>query len=352
MMTADEAQILIGRRKDAGAGLLPQEQDGQGRHLRVVAIGDRPALLRTCLPAHAQARFQRKSTGKAQVLGMETCREAQVIAKLVLTLRIALAEQEVLIGIAQGQKIIGHTIAVGIGHIGAVVAVEHTGLHMEGLQQRPRPQAETRRVLAVVLAAKGVAVLLRKGLRGAELPGDIARLIAQEIVLIVAVLVMAYAESRLQEAVFVEAEDMADARQTDLARDVSILIGVGKEVGLVDLLPKEVNAAQATHPKDRDAAQLGLAQIELEREVLIVGRGAGACGGETGDAVAVGGNVGAVVLSRKRPLGHRFQTREGAHLGGELVLIGIAIAEVDVKDSREGIAILGREGTREEVTGA
>ena len=145
---------------------------------------------------------------------------------------------------------------------------------------------------------------------------------------------------------------MLHPHQPDGVGEEGVVVGVGEQVVLVDLVAQEVDGAGAAHAEELEAAQLGTAQVHLEGEVLVVGDRAGARGGHAGDAVAVAHQVTGTVLPAERPLGHELQAAEGAYLRGELMLVAVAGAEVHVEHRSIGVAIFGRKGAGEEVAGA
>lgn len=97
-------------------------------------------------------------------------------------------------------------------------------------------------------------------------------------------------------------------------------------------------------PKSSKRPNLLLPKFSLKPR-LEVGFGAGARGGQTGQAVAVAHQVAALLLPAYRPFRHQFGTGERGDLSGELVLVRVAVAELHVEYRCVGVAVF-RRGTR------
>ncbi len=276
--------------------------------------------------------------------------ELQAVRELVLALRIHLEQIARFVDIAHGDEVVRNAVGVRIGDPSAIIAVLHFAVQGDQLVHHPCTQVEAWAELPVVLTAQRVALLQVVHLGRAVLALCLITGSRQDVVLIVVVVHVRGAERGLDVALLVQLVEVAEAGERDLVRHVGILGRIREEISAVQLRSEEVDTAHAAHAEELEAAQFALAEVQFETQVLEVGFGAGARSGQAGQTIAVAHQIAALLLAVHRPFGHQFSTCKGRDLSGELVLVGVAVAEFHIKDRGIGVAIFRRERTGEEIT--
>ena len=204
--------------------------------------------------------------------------------------------------------------------------------------------------LAVDEALRGVAIDAVGGLRYSQRVAAFG----VDIELVEPAELIGGANHRPHVGTRIEDQVLAQAQDSETAHRVAVPAGIREQVGRVHLVAEEVDIARGPDPEHGPLTEFTRAEVDVESEVAVVGRGARPDGHPDGvreadEAVAEADHVAALA---ERPLGRGLEAGEGAELAHELVALAIAGPQAEVEHARERVAVLGGEGGGREVGGA
>jgi hypothetical protein len=220
------------------------------------------------LPVDGCPRFNGQVLGFGKIERVQACIERHIFRQAVLSLCIGFRLVEPTIEIALGEPV-GFVVVVKVFR---VVAGVDTRIELLLLHQNPGSQGKPVADLQVVVRRQAVD---RIGIFHVPYPERCA-VVDQQIVGSVLVARVRGGDHGAQVRPVVEQDIVFQSKYPEFGDVVGVFVGIGKQVGRVEFCADKVDGAVGADTEQGKLARPGVAEVDIERQVLVTRRGVGA----------------------------------------------------------------------------